>query len=385
MTVPRPATSVRDRLADLALMAVSALGALAIAGEAEQRGQLTGDALNAAFGLAVLGTVALWFRRRYPVAVTVVLALLLTVTDLVIVAVLIAVYTVSALRSWSTTAATFGASLLIYVPYSVLFPAPELSAFNTNMIYVALMSLVMAAGSTTRARYEAIAGLYERAERAEIEAQERAEQLRVQERQRIAGEMHDVLAHRISLVSLQAGALEVRSDLPSGVAESVTGIRLQSHRALEDLRDILGVLRAGTDTDGLRPQPGIADLARLVAEARAAGTEICVDFRATGDPSEHVGRTIYRLVQEGLTNARKHAQGRPVEILLERAGAREIRVRLRNAPASPGGTPVPGSHSGLVGLAERVALAGGRLSYGMRRVPEGGVVFQVEAWLPWSA
>lgn len=385
MTVPRPATPVRDRLADLALMAVSALGALAIAGEAEQRGQLTGDALNAAFGLAVLGTVTLWFRRRYPVAVTVVFALLLTVTDLVIVAVLIAVYTVSALRSWSTTAATFGASLLIYVPYSVLFPAPELSAFNTNMLYVALMSLVMAAGSTTRARYEAIAGLYERAERAEIEAQERAERLRVRERQRIAGEMHDVLAHRISLVSLQAGALEVRSDLPSGVAESVTGIRLQSHRALEDLREILGVLRAGTGIDGLRPQPGIADLARLVAEARAAGTEICVDFRATGDPSELVGRTIYRLVQEGLTNARKHAPGRPVEILLERAGAREVRVRLRNAPASPGGTPVPGSHSGLLGLAERVALVGGRLSYGMRRVPEGGVVFQVEAWLPWSA
>lgn len=181
MTVPRPASPVRDRLADLALMAVSALGALAIAGRAEQGGQLTGDALNAAFGLAVLGTVTLWFRRRYPVAVTVVLALLLTVTDLVIVAVLFAVCTVSALRSWSTMA-TFGASLLIYVPCSVLLPAPELSAFNTNMIYVALMSLVMAAGSTTRARYEAIAGLYERAERAENEARERAERLRGQER-----------------------------------------------------------------------------------------------------------------------------------------------------------------------------------------------------------
>lgn len=378
-----PAT--RDRLVDLGLVAVSALGAVAISGEAEETGRLTGDALTAALGLAVFGSVALWWRRRYPIAVVVLLALLLAATDLVIVAMLIAIYTVSAYRGWYTTAATVGFGLLIYVPYSVVLPGPDLSAFNANVLYVALMSIALAVGSNMRTRRETIAALHDRAERAEIEAQEHAERLRVQERHRIAGEMHDVLAHRISLVSLQASALEVRADLAADVTEAAAGIRLQSHRALEDLREILGVLRAGTDAAGLRPQPGLADLDRLVAEARAAGASIHVDDRLVGKPSDLVGRTIYRLVQEGLTNARKHAPGAPVSVLLDQAGEGELCVRLRNPLVSDHGAKAPGSHSGLVGLAERVGVAGGRLSYGVRRVPEGSVIFQLEAWLPWPA
>lgn len=383
MIRPRLSGPVRSRLVDLGLVAAAALAALVIAGEAEESGRLAGDALVAALGLAVLGAVALWWRRRFPVAVAVLLTLVLAGTDLAVVAVLVAVWTVSAHRSWSVAATTVGVGLLVYVPYSVVRPAPDLSAFGANVLYLALILVALAAGSTARIRREAIGVLRERAERAETEANERAERLRVQERHRIAGEMHDVLAHRISLVSLQASALEVRTDLPAEVTGATAAIWQQSHDALEDLRGILDVLRAGGDGVGLRPQPGLADLDRLFAEGRSVGAVVHVDRRVTGELSDVVGRTVYRLVQEGLTNARKHAPGAPVDVLVDRAGTGELWVRLRNPLVSGPGTGVPGSHSGLLGLAERVELAGGRLSYGVQRVPEGGVVFQLEAWLPW--
>lgn len=383
MIRPRLSGPVRSRLVDLGLVAASALAALVIAGEAEESGRLAGDALVAALGLAVLGAVALWWRRRFPVAVAVLLTLVLAGTDLAVVAVLVAVWTVSAHRSWSVAATTVGVGLLVYVPYSVVRPAPDLSAFGVNVLYLALILVALVAGSTARIRREAIGVLRERVERAETEANERAERLRVQERHRIAGEMHDVLAHRISLVSLQASALEVRTDLPAEVTGAVAAIWQQSHDALEDLRGILDVLRAGGDGAGLRPQPGLADLDRLFAENRSVGAVVHVDRRITGEPSDVIGRTVYRLVQEGLTNARKHASGAPVDVLVDRAGTGELWVRLCNPLVSVPGTGVPGSHSGLLGLAERVELAGGRLSYGVQRVPEGGVVFQLEAWLPW--
>jgi signal transduction histidine kinase len=131
------------------------------------------------------------------------------------------------------------------------------------------------------------------------------------ERARIAREMHDVLAHRLSLVSMHAGALEYRPDAsPHELAQAAGTVRRNAHQALQDLREVLGVLRAA-DGDSMRPQPTLADVPALVAESRDAGLRISEDYDGVelGTVPSAVGRTAYRIVQEALTNIRKHADG----------------------------------------------------------------------------
>ena len=231
-------------------------------------------------------------------------------------------------------------------------------------------------------RRELLWTLRARAERAEAEQELRAAQSRLSERGRIAREMHDVLAHRISQISMRAGALGYRDDLTAEEmrADAVV-IRDTAHQALTDLRAVLGVLRdeAGDPLDA--PQPTYADLPGLVDEAREAGMRVTyVDEVATEQPvPEAVGRTLYRIVQEGLTNARKHA--RDAEVRLEVRGRPEdgVDVVVRN-PLGFGPSHTPGAGLGLVGLAERAALAGGRLEHG-----DTGQEFVLRGWLPWPA
>jgi signal transduction histidine kinase len=248
--------------------------------------------------------------------------------------------------------------------------------------------VALAIGARVRARREAVRSLRERAARAEVEAGQRAERLRGLERERIAREMHDVLAHRISMVSLYAGALEIRPDLSAEeVAKTAGTIRVNAHHALEELREILGLLRNGGDGGTLRPQPGLAELDQLIAEARAAGTPVEVDNRLPGLPGAEVppvvSRTAYRIVQEGLTNARKHAPGAPVHLQLDGTPGGELHVWLRNKLMTAPGRAIPGAGSGLLGLGERVSLSGGRIDHGARRGPDGEITFQLEAWVPW--
>jgi signal transduction histidine kinase len=193
--------------------------------------------------------------------------------------------------------------------------------------------------------------------------------------------MHDVLAHRISLETLHEGPLEIRPDLSSDeVARAAGTIRASAHQALEELREILGVLRG--DADGLAPRPGLEEMDRLLAGCRSAGTEVTVDDRLPDEPvPASLSRTTYRLVQEGLTNAGKHAPGQPVSLRLDRTTAGELHVWLRNGITM--GPPAAGARAGLVGLGERVALVGGRLDHGVRRDGDGTLAFHLEAWLPW--
>jgi signal transduction histidine kinase len=202
--------------------------------------------------------------------------------------------------------------------------------------------------------------------------------------------MHDVLAHRLSLLSLQAGALELRTDAaPAEVARAAGVIRDSAHRALEDLRDVLGVLRESRADDGPAnsapepPQPGLADLPTLLDEAREAGVPVIMDGRTVefSAAPEATGRTAYRIVQEGLTNARKHAPGAAVTVTVDGTAGRGLITEVRNPrPVAAGEVePIPGAGAGLVGLAERVGLVGGRLEHG--RTQDGG--FRLWAWLPW--
>ena len=249
----------------------------------------------------------------------------------------------------------------------------------TVVVTVAVVSFGMYIGS----RRELIWTLRERARQAEAEQELRVGRARSAERERIAREMHDVLAHRISLVTMHAGALAYRTDLPpEQIRETAELIQTKAHEALTDLRQVLGMLR-GEDGVPDRPQPTLADLDTLMDEARTSG--MVVDFHdllTLGQrPAEQVGRTVYRIVQEALTNARKHAAGTHVSVTVSGEPERGLTVVIGNA--KPVGRltrrSAPGSGLGLVGLRERAALTGGTLS-----VDETNRAFTLRGWLPWT-
>ena len=255
----------------------------------------------------------------------------------------------------------------------------------TGVAFAAVATAVLVAtGMYIGARRDLVASLHDRAERAEREQAMRVDQAQANERARIAREMHDVLAHRISRIAMHAGALAYRSAPdPADARQAAEVIRTDAHAALTELRSVLGVLRqpgSPAETPGApeRPQPTLADLDALVEQARASGMNVTVD---RGDPpepplSDQVGRNAYRIVQEGLTNAAKHAPGAHVRVRLRRT-ADEFAVEVRNP--LPFRTPngPPGSGFGLIGLTERTTLAGGRFEHGA-----AGGEFLMRAWLP---
>ncbi|MFE9244681.1 sensor histidine kinase [Nocardiopsis sp. NPDC006938] len=227
-------------------------------------------------------------------------------------------------------------------------------------------------------RRQLIDRLKERAERLEREQHMLAEQAIGAERTRIAREMHDVVAHRVSLMVLHAGGLEVSTADPRTV-EAAGLIRTTGREALSELRGILGVLRdEDTDTAPTAPQPVLGDLERLVAEWRGAGMRVRWEKTGRVRPLPvSVQRTAYRIVQEGLTNAAKHATGAPVEVWLHH-GEDRLEVEVANDPATAPVHAPPRSGFGLTGLRERVVLAGGELSSGV--CPDGG--WRLRAILP---
>jgi signal transduction histidine kinase len=259
---------------------------------------------------------------------------------------------------------------------------------NSIWISVGLNAVVNAGimgwGMYIGSRRELLWTLRHRAERAEDERDLRVAQARVTERARIAREMHDVLAHRITQVSMQAGALGFRDDLDAGrLREGLTQIQGQANEALHELRGILGVLRDDTTGQPLaQPQPTYDDVVLLVDDARRSGMNVQLrDEVEPGDAAvpDVVGRTVYRVVQEGLTNARKHAPGALLTVHLEGDPDRGIDVWLRN-PLGFAATKTPGAGLGLVGLRERTELRGGRLDQWRDRD-----TFVLHAWIPWAA
>ncbi len=242
-------------------------------------------------------------------------------------------------------------------------------------------SAMLAWGMYIGSRRELIWTLRNRAESAEAEQELRVAQARANERARIAREMHDVLAHRISQVSMHAGALAFREDLtPDQVRSSAAVIREKAHEALTDLRGVLGVLRDGAGDLTMAPQPTYADLGELVAEARDGGLNVDLQLRVD-EPDEvplAAGRTLYRIVQEGITNARKHAPGSLLTVQVSGSPDDGLDVVLRNPLGF--GSATPGSGLGLVGLSERAELRGGRLE-----AHREGTSFVLHGWIPWAA
>ncbi|QUH06140.1 two-component sensor histidine kinase [Saccharopolyspora erythraea] len=244
-----------------------------------------------------------------------------------------------------------------------------------GVVLVVVLPVVL--GLWTNARKQVLAGLEERAEQLEREQAARAEQTRAKERARIAREMHDVVAHRVSLIVLHAGAIEVNT-AEEGTAAEAGFIRETGREALSQLRGVLGVLRSPGADAALEPQPSLADLDRLLDKSRAAG--IPVVRRDEGDTTAlpaMVEHTAYRVVQEALTNVHKHAGEVRTDVVL-RHGASTLEVTVHNAGPARRTVSLPSSGLGLVGLRERVGLLGGRFHAGTGL--DGG--FTVTAVLP---
>jgi signal transduction histidine kinase len=324
-----------------------------------------------------LGCAGLWLRRRWPVELAVALIALSTFSELVAGAMVVALLTVAIHRPPRTTAVVFGLSLLAAVVYVVVRPEPGVPAFLLFLLGLVVQGAAVGWGLFIRHRRQLVMSLRDRAARAETEARLRAEQAQHHAREEMAREMHDVLGHRLSLLSVHAGALEYRPDAsPEEVARAAKVIRESAHQALQDLREVVGVLRAPV---GELPQPTLADVPQLVAESASAGMRVELRVETTATAPDGLGRTAYRIVQEALTNARKHAPGAAVGVRLAGAPGQGLTVEVENAgPAEPA-APAEGHGQGLAGLAERVALAGGRLEHG----PTAAGGFRLAAWLPW--
>jgi signal transduction histidine kinase len=226
---------------------------------------------------------------------------------------------------------------------------------------------LVAIGAMMQARTNLLASLVLRAQRAEEEQERRIAEARAAERARIAREMHDVLAHRLSLVATYAGALEFRADAsPEKRAQAAGVIRAGIQQALDELREVITALREDSDDhDGRGPQPTAADLPQLIEECRSAGTDVTLQGSLTelsGLPPMS-DRAAYRLIQEGLTNARRHAPGQPVTLTVSASGADTALIEIRNQTMGSRSVPSNGG-AGIIGMTERVRLAGGLLENG---------------------
>ena len=270
----------RQWLVDTALFAFALLaGAMFFSNQARQA-ELPGwaVALGTLGGLAAC--CALWVRRRWPVGVTLAILPVAVLTSFAAPAGLIAFYAVALYRRL-TTVLWVGATGLTTLSISYALQATDRPELRTSLwlslLSIALLHVAVAAtGMYVRARRELLASLRERAERAEAAQHEHAERVRLSERARIAREMHDVLAHRISLLSMHAGSLEFGPGASQEeIARAAGVIRTNAHAALEDLREVIGVLRSEPGDEPLeRPLPTLADVPELVEEARAAGMTV---------------------------------------------------------------------------------------------------------------
>jgi signal transduction histidine kinase len=324
---------------------------------------------------------ALIVRRRWPLGV---LAVLLALTlvgrypalDL---PVLFAVFTVAEYRDRRRVAiaAVFAAAVLIFAtPLHTGHIAPR--GVIPQLVAV---GLAVAAGLYLRTRADYIIGLRERASRVERERELLSDQAVADERVRIARELHDVVAHNVSLMVVQAQALAATANGDGAETEALNRIGDLGREAMSEMHRMLGVLRLQDDPSAERePQPGVRDLEALVSRARETGLE--AELVVVGEPRElapGVDLSVYRIVQEALTNVIRHAQARRVDIRLAyRPGRLEVEVVDDGSAAVP--VPdAPNDGHGLVGMRERVGLLGGELIAGPRLDSAG---YRVYALLP---
>ncbi|WP_407702608.1 sensor histidine kinase [Streptomyces niger] len=416
--------------------------------------------------LGGLACVSLWWRRSAPLIVALLALPAVAVSSSALPAGFVITVNLALRLPWRRSLSVLGLYLAASLLGTLLVQGFSADGMVGVAFALAYYLVAFACGSTLRARRLWALAVRREADLERADHARRLADTRRTEREAIAREMHDVLAHRISLLSVHAGALAYRakqSAAGSGpgldgteISDSAQIIRDNAHQALGELHDVLLVLRTG-DGEPTAPQPRLADVPRLVKEARAAGQD--VDFHddfhddvhaeddahnedevhnedearnedeahnegdahsddgvhdedhvhgedhvydgndihnaprdALGEPYEALGpeasplrpqlqRTVYRVVQEGLTNARKHAPGAKVTVRLAGRPGSDLTIEIANrAPAGVRTPDIPGTGAGLTGLAERVRLDGGLLEHGN----ENGT-FTLRVTLPWTA
>jgi signal transduction histidine kinase len=333
--------------------------------------------------LGVVAFVLVTRRREHPTTIAVLTNLMGAVSGAASGPAVLAIVSVATRRRWREIIPVSIVSFVTGLVLEGLNPASENIWALTVPIIAAITAVAVGWGMYIGSRRELLSTLRWRAEAAESEQAARVTQARTAERSRIAREMHDVLAHRISLVTMHAGALTYRDDLtPEQMRETARIIQDGSHQALVELREVLGVLREDPgDADPERPQPSAHDIPALVEEARESGMNIDSTVTLADGVPEVIGRATYRIVQEALTNARKHAPDTLVEVHVIGEPQSGISLSVSNPLRVGARSSTPDSGLGLLGLTERAALAGGRLRHQI--TPDRR--FVLSAWLPWQA
>lgn len=336
-----------------------------------------------ATALSIAAATTLMCRRRYPIAVAGVGIVVCAVSGSNVM-MMLGICTLSVRRHdrWLWAVAAIG--VLTNATSGFLRAGTDgYASYLGSSLFSVLTYVVLGAYIGLRRKH--LEGLHERVRHAEAEREVRATQARLAERGRIAREMHDVVAHKVSLIALHAGALQMTAAPDADrVHRSAELIADTARAALSDLRSVLGVLRESPDGDRPDPpQPRLVDLPALVAASREAGIPIAENISAdlaTPAPAA-LALTAYRVTQEALTNIHKHAAGAPTTVEIHGRPGDRLTIEIVNgAPAHPvAPSGLAGSGAGLVGLRERVGLASGRLEHGP--TPDGG--WRVFASSPW--
>ncbi|MFR9728082.1 sensor histidine kinase [Saccharopolyspora sp. MS10] len=382
----RAPRTTRDRVIDAVLIALAAaLGLLTVHHQANDPAPMPAWILAADWGAGLLGCLAVWWRKRFPVVLGVALAVASSFSEAAAPAAIVALFTVAVHRSTRTAVAVCAINLAALSAYQLQWPETAAPPVTVFVIFGLGNIATVAWGMSVRSRRALVASLRERAAAAEVEALLRAERAEREAREVLAREMHDVLGHRLSLLSVHAGALTYYHDAPAADrTRAAEVVRESAHRALQDLREVLGVLRAPV---GELPLPGVEDLPDLIREAGQARTPVELRDEAglTTGNDHHLpgtqGSTLYRLVQEGLTNARKHAPGAPVVVRISGRPGDHVTAEVENEPPAQPPARSDGSGAGLRGLAERARLVAGRLDHGPTEA--GG--WRIRLRLPWPS
>jgi len=355
--------------------------------------------------VAMVFAVAVVMRRRFPVAglaITVAIGIAQVIVTsgpvftnsplqptLADAAILILLYTVAASRPRQVSLPGLAACVVLFVTFIVrLNPGPALSRRPLEFIavyatYALIPVCAWVLGDSMAHRRAYLAALEERAVRAEAERDAHAQVAAAAERARIARELHDVIAHNLSVMVAQADGGRYAFDAEPGRSrQALAEIGHTGRQALSEMSHLLGVLKTGAERPTFAPAPGLAEIARLVAQAGEAGTR--VSYAIEGDPRPvpaSLGLALYRIVQEALTNVRKHAGPGATAAVTLHYGPAEARVRVADDGAGMSVRSHQTAGHGLAGMRDRVGLYGGTVAAG----PRAGGGFEVTARLPLTA
>ncbi|GAA3558082.1 sensor histidine kinase [Nonomuraea rosea] len=334
--------------------------------------------------LVVLACVPVALRRRWPLAALcagLVPETLLTVLGysggLSGISGLVLLYSVASYRGLAVALGGLLIALTAYILGASAGPV-RVGAWSEHVVVAIVLVAVWGVGRSLRLRRAYLEELKDRASRLERAHAADTRAARAEERSRIARELHDVVAHHVSVMTVQASAARrVLASDPDLAREALSAIEHTGRLAMTEMRNIVGVLRTDARAE-LGPQPGIQDLPSLVDQMREAG--LSTRLRVEGDPRPlpaGVDLAAYRLVQEGLTNSLRHAGSGAKAVVTVHHEPRELDVRVEDDGRGTAGMSARAGH-GLVGIRERVALYGGILSIGP--LPGGG--FEVRARFP---